>query len=591
MKPNSSVRILTVAAAAALLALASDSARALTVPVAQDTSSTKGELTLKAGKTATLTVSDDQVALLEFDIQNLDVVPETITPGEIKSAILELYVVKTNMAATLKVLAVTGAWNETFAAKTEPLPSIASTVSGTIPVPDVPYKQFVSVDITAAVVGALESGSNLSLAVETSTPGAKITLGSKDGPSAGYSAVLDIEAGLGGATGPMGPTGLTGATGATGPTGSIGNEISLPATTTAGNAGVLSIGGNPFLSSPGVANTFVGGAGNFTMSGDFNTVSGNSAFGNNTSGGSNTGSGYGALNLNTTGAENTANGYAALDYNRTGVNNIAEGYFAGANLTTGSNNIEIGDYNPVTGMSDDVAGEGNTIRIGAASIQTATYIAGIYGASSTDPAAMVVYADHTGRLVTSSTAPMNLPAGSVTGAAIANGAIGSAQLAANLTLGGTTTGIFSGDGSALTNLPGVAASGTVPAIKTRLLFSYVTNGPGFETGISVANTGMDDTGTVGTSGTLTLYFFGGSGAPITVDGGTLAPGQSYVSNLTAMVGANFTGYIVAVCNFPYAHGFAYVVNGFGTSTATSTMSPALVLPVTRSTSTPEGLGQ
>jgi hypothetical protein len=165
------------------------------------------------------------------------------------------------------------------------------------------------------------------------------------------------------------------------------------------------------------------------------------------------------------------------------------------------------------------------------------------------------------------------------------------QEESNLTLGGTTTGIFSGDGSALTNIPGVAASGTVPAIRTRLLFPYVSNGPGFETGISVANTGMDDTGTVGTSGTLTFYLFGGSGAPLTSDGGTLAPGQSFSSNVTAMVGPNLTGYIVAVCNFPYAHGFASVINGFGTSTATATMSPALVLPVTRSTSTPEGLGQ
>ena len=44
---------------------------------------------------------------------------------------------------------------------------------------------------------------------------------------------------------------------------------------------------------------------------------------------------------------------------------------AGANLTTGSNNIDIGP--------PGVAGEANTIRIGAAGKQTATYIAGISG--------------------------------------------------------------------------------------------------------------------------------------------------------------------------------------------------------------------
>ncbi len=50
---------------------------------------------------------------------------------------------------------------------------------------------------------------------------------------------------------------------------------------------------------------------------------------------------------------------------------------------------------------------------------TATYIAGIYGQSSTDPTAALVYVDQTGRLVTSSTAPLNFPAGSVPATAIA----------------------------------------------------------------------------------------------------------------------------------------------------------------------------
>jgi len=185
--------------AAALIEITGNFAFALTVPVAQETYSNRaGELTSADGKAAELTVSDNQIALLEFDIQNMDVVPTTIIPGNIASAILELYVIKTNAAATLNVLAVTGTWSETFVAAHEPLPSIASTVLGTIPVTKVPYKQFVSVDITPAVVAALASGSNLSLAIETSTPGAIVTLGSKDGPASGYAAVLDIEAGLGG---------------------------------------------------------------------------------------------------------------------------------------------------------------------------------------------------------------------------------------------------------------------------------------------------------------------------------------------------------------------------------------------------------
>ena len=46
---------------------------------------------------------------------------------------------------------------------------------------------------------------------------------------------------------------------------------------------------------------------------------------------------------------------------------------AGVNLTTGSNDIDIGNVG--------AAGESNTIRIGTQGIQTATYVAGIYGAT------------------------------------------------------------------------------------------------------------------------------------------------------------------------------------------------------------------
>ena len=155
-----------------------------------------------------LTVSAEQTALLEFDLSNLDVVPAAIDPSNIKSVLLEFYVIKTSTIGDLTVHAVTGPWSETFAAKSEPLPAIDPTVLATIPMSTLPFKQFVSVDITAPVVAALTSGSNLSLAIETATPGAKVTLGSKDGPAAGYCAVLDIEAGLagtGGATGPTGP--------------------------------------------------------------------------------------------------------------------------------------------------------------------------------------------------------------------------------------------------------------------------------------------------------------------------------------------------------------------------------------------------
>src|SRR5204863_2294723 len=56
--------------------------------------------------------------------------------------------------------------------------------------------------------------------------------------------------------------------------------------------------------------------------------------------------------------------------NKTGAFNIALGDSAGFN-TTGKNNIDIGN--------EGVAGESNTIRVGAVGTQTTTFVAGISG--------------------------------------------------------------------------------------------------------------------------------------------------------------------------------------------------------------------
>ena len=73
--------------------------------------------------------------------------------------------------------------------------------------------------------------------------------------------------------------------------------------------------------------------------------------------------------------------------------NIASGYSAGFNLTTGSNNIDIFDAG--------ASGENGTIRIGTVGIQTATFIAGIYGETTSDAGSTVaVMVDMNGNLGT-----------------------------------------------------------------------------------------------------------------------------------------------------------------------------------------------
>ena len=123
--------------------------------------------------------------------------------------------------------------------------------------------------------------------------------------------------------------------------------------------------------------------------GSGNTATGGAALSNNTAGGSNTAIGSFALAFGSTGSNNTASGASALS-NNTGDDNIALGNLAGSNLTSGSNNICIGNLG--------VAAESGTIRIGTAGTQTATFVAGISGATSAGGVA--VFVNSSGKLGT-----------------------------------------------------------------------------------------------------------------------------------------------------------------------------------------------
>jgi len=146
-------------------------------------------------------------------------------------------------------------------------------------------------------------------------------------------------------------------------------------------------------------------------SGDDNTADGHFALFHNTAGPKNTATGHGALYGNTTGEANTANGANALFKNTTGGNNTANGFnallhitvgsgnialgaSAGTNLRTGNKNIDIGN----AGVTD----ESNTIRIGNVANQSATFIAGISGATVAGGVGVIIDTNgHLGTVVSS----------------------------------------------------------------------------------------------------------------------------------------------------------------------------------------------
>jgi hypothetical protein len=108
---------------------------------------------------------------------------------------------------------------------------------------------------------------------------------------------------------------------------------------------------------------------------------------------------------------------------------------------------------------------------------------------------------------------------------------------------------------------------------TNLLFPFVTNQAGFDTGIAVSNTSTDPFGTPQRqqSGACTVNYYGSS------PGGAAPPAQRTASpvasgstmafvissggshGLTPTPG--FQGYLIVQCDFRYAHGFAFVTDG------------------------------
>jgi hypothetical protein len=135
-----------------------------------------------------------------------------------------------------------------------------------------------------------------------------------------------------------------------------------------------------------------------------------------------------------------------------------------------------------------------------------------------------------------------------------------------------TTTVFTASYSApvprFVDNPQSATTFTINSCKTNLLFPFLTNQAGFDSGIVISNTSLDPFGTVPQRGPCTLYYYGntnGTGAaPNSQTSGTVNEGTQLVATLSG--GGNlgitstpgFQGYVIASCNFQYAHGYAFV---------------------------------
>jgi hypothetical protein len=154
---------------------------------------------------------------------------------------------------------------------------------------------------------------------------------------------------------------------------------------------------------------------------------------------------------------------------------------------------------------------------------------------------------------------------------------------------------------------------TIVPCTCNLLFPFVTNQAGFDTGIAIANTSLDPYGTQPQSGPVTLNFYGqlaggtaltASQAMVTtpsVPAGciltmTLSGGGSITNCANAPSGsvaplAGFQGYIIAQANFQYCHGFAFITDMGAHSLAEGYLGLVLDKPGNYRTQTGENLGQ
>ena len=119
-----------------------------------------------------------------------------------------------------------------------------------------------------------------------------------------------------------------------------------------------------------------------------------------------------------------------------------------------------------------------------------------------------------------------------------------------------------------TNLSTPQAAFSINLCTCNLLFPFVTNQAGFDTGIALANTSLDTFGTGAQQGTVSLTYFGstagGGAAPPPFTTQVVPAGQELIFNLSS--GGNFgvpatpgfSGYIIATSNFQYCHAFAFI---------------------------------
>ncbi|MCC6536933.1 MAG: hypothetical protein IT162_05250 [Bryobacterales bacterium] len=106
---------------------------------------------------------------------------------------------------------------------------------------------------------------------------------------------------------------------------------------------------------------------------------------------------------------------------------------------------------------------------------------------------------------------------------------------------------------------------TINSCRTNILFPFVSNQAGFDTGLAIANTSKDPFGTALQTGACTVNFYGTVGTSkvcLNYPSPSITGGEHFVWSLASggavQATAGFQGYVIAQCQFQYGHGFAFI---------------------------------
>ena len=108
---------------------------------------------------------------------------------------------------------------------------------------------------------------------------------------------------------------------------------------------------------------------------------------------------------------------------------------------------------------------------------------------------------------------------------------------------------------------------TINACRTNILFPFVSNQGGFDTGLAIVNTSKDPFGTNLHEGACTINFYGTVGnAKVCLSSASpsISGGEHFAWSLSSggavQATPGFQGYVIAQCQFRYGHGFAFLTD-------------------------------